>query len=132
MTFTHGMAVKHVNSKTSLYVEFVDGEQVTCTEFSNGEVHQTITVGAKSLEVAKTDVKSIKVAPQFEPGQQVGHIMDPRNPMWFEYKKPHANPHHSIAVCSTMRRGHLVTFEFDQRSLIKYEEDHQYSYPKIV
>ncbi|HDO1310978.1 hypothetical protein ACE1B4_11580 [Aeromonas veronii] len=131
MTFTHGMAVKHVNCKALLYVEFVDGDQVTCSEFGNDGVRQTITVGAKSLEMANTDVKSCRDAPQFESGQKVTHIMAPAHPMRFEYQKPHQHPNHSIAVCSIVRGEHLVTFEFEPRSLLKYKGN-QYGLPESI
>ncbi|MEZ6961010.1 MULTISPECIES: hypothetical protein [unclassified Aeromonas] len=133
MTFAHGMKVKHVDSETTLYVEFVDGMKVTCSELGNVGVYQTITVAANNLQqIVNIDMKSCKVAAQFDPGQQVAHIMAPGCPMRVEYQYQHANAQHSVIVCSTLREKHLVTFEFDQRSLIEYEEAHQYGYPKIV
>lgn len=136
MKFTHGAEVRHVDSQTKLHVEFVDGMKVTCSEFCNVGVYQTITLGEKNLhEIAKTAVKprnKVEIATQFEPGQQVAHILDPNSPMRVEYQHQHANAQHSVVVCSAVRGTHFVTFEFDQRSLIKYEEADPYGYPKSI
>ncbi|WP_209298551.1 hypothetical protein [Aeromonas jandaei] len=106
MSIAHGVNVRHVDNQSSrqMYVEFIDGEMVTCSELSNGMVHRTITLSRGNLDIDDKVKLPPSVSHDVALDKPVCHVCAQHTPMTVEYSYQHSNGQDQVVMCSYVKQ----------------------------